>query len=352
MQERDYKSLMLDLKSKVDGQLEEFFREKMSSSWDSLTTTVVETIRDFTMGGGKRLRPILMILGHNLFKTEDQRIVKASLSMELTQTYLLIHDDIMDQSELRRGMPSFHIDISKRLQLKGKDSARLGENLAIVAGDLADSYSHQILFESGFGSEQVTSANAELSRIVETTGYGQLLDVYSSIHDSFGQNDLMRLHLWKTAKYTIQGPLVMGAILSGTKNDYSYLSHYGYLLGVAFQLHDDILGLFGEESKTGKSIKSDVNEGKKTLLMIKALEKSSPNDRNFIRECLSSGSVSDTDFERLQELVKSTGSLDYSKSIMQKLVAKSKDYVEKLEGDQNVKDFLNWFADYIISRKN
>ncbi len=352
MQQSDFKASMLEKKEKVDRQLDEFFKDKMSSNWDSLTRTVVETIRDFTMRGGKRLRPILMILGHNLFTQENAHIIRASISMELTQTYLLIHDDIMDQSSLRRGMPSFHVDIKNRLGLSGTGSERLAENLAIVAGDLADSYSHQALFDSGFGSDVSNAANAELSRIVETTGYGQLLDVYSSIHESFVQNDLMRLHLWKTAKYTIQGPLIMGAILSGTARDYSPLSHYGYLLGVAFQLHDDILGLFGDESNTGKSIKSDVNEGKKTLLMIKAMERADQQGRNFIKKCLGSGDISDGDFKELQELVRSTGSLDYSKEIMQKMVGQCKEYIRKLEGDRDVKAFLEWFADYIISRKN
>lgn len=343
---------MTEKKKKIDLQLEEFFRDKMSTNWDSLTSTVVETIRDFTMRGGKRLRPILMVLGHNLFSKEDERILKASISMELTQTYLLIHDDIMDQSELRRGMPSFHIDIKERLGLKHNGAVRLSENLAIVAGDLADSYAHQSLVDAGFGPRETLDANAELSRIVETTGYGQLLDVYSSIHESFTQNDLMRLHLWKTAKYTIQGPLVMGAILSGTDLNYSFLSHYGYLLGVAFQLHDDILGLFGEEEHTGKSIKSDVNEGKKTLLMIKAMENSDRNDRDFIMKCLASGNVSDSDFNRLKEIVRDTGSLDYSREVMNKLVSRSKEYISRIEGDREIKSFLDWFADYIISRKN
>jgi len=348
----DYKTFMLRTKEKIDLQLEDFFRNKMSSNWDSLTSTVVETIRDFTLRGGKRLRPILMVLGHNLFADENDKIVKASISMELTQTYLLIHDDIMDQSDLRRGMPSFHVDIRNRLNLTHDDAQRLSENLAIVAGDLADSYSHQALFDAGFGSEETLKASVELSRIIETTGYGQLLDVYSSIHDSFVQNDLMRLHLWKTAKYTIEGPLVLGALLSGTKKDFSYLSHYGYLLGVAFQLHDDILGLFGEEKQTGKSIKGDVNEGKKTLLMIKAMERSGDSEREFIRKCLASGNVSDNDFRRLQELVKSTGSLDYSRDVMRKLVSRSKDYVRKMDGNSEIKGFLEWFADYIIQRQN
>lgn len=346
----DYKTFMLKTKKKIDHQLEEFFRKKVSGNWDSLTSTVVETMRDFTMRGGKRLRPILMVLGHDLFTDEDDRIVKASISVELTQTYLLIHDDIMDQSDLRRGMPSFHVDIRDRLKLSGKDSGRISENLAIVAGDLADSYAHQALFDAGFESERALRASVELSGIVETTGYGQLLDVYSSMSESFAQNDLMRLHLWKTAKYTVQGPLVLGAILSGTDRDYSYLSHYGYLLGVAFQLHDDILGLFGEEEVTGKSIKGDVNEGKKTLLMIKAMENSGPKERKFIHDCLSSGNISDADFRKLQELVRSSGSLDYSRKIMDKLVSRSKDYIRKLDGKKEIREFLEWFADYIIKR--
>lgn len=345
-------ALMKERKEKIDRELEKFFHERESDSLDPVCCRVNEQIKDFTLNGGKRLRPLLVLMGHDLFSRPDDRVYRAAISLELTQTYLLIHDDIMDQSEIRRGNPSLHASVRNQLMGKVPDPVRISENIAIVAGDLADSLAHQALLECGLPPEYVLRANVELSKIIEMTGYGQLIDIDSAGNDKFSQPDLLRLHILKTAKYTIEGPLMVGATLSGTTEDVKPLSYYGTLLGTAFQLHDDILGLFGEEAETGKSIKSDVNEGKKTLLMLKAIELSGPADREFIIRCLNSGDISDEDFERLRRLVKESGSYDYSRRMMERMIEKSKDYLSLVKGNAEIKEFLSWLANYIIERKN
>lgn len=349
---RDHSETLRTMREKVDKELETYFDNLQGLKTDKICETVTQQIRDFTMNGGKRLRPILMVLGHDLFTSEDERVYRAAISIELTQTYLLIHDDIMDQSEIRRGKPSLHISARKEVEGLVPDPKRISENIAIIAGDLADSYAHQALLTCGLPPVETMAANLELSKIIEMTGYGQLIDINSAYNDNFSQRDLIRLHMLKTAKYTIEGPLKMGALLSGTRQNILPLSYYGTLLGTAFQLHDDILGLFGEEGKTGKSIKSDVNEGKKTLLMLKAMENSDPDDAAFIRSCLRSGNISDTDFSRLKDLVISSGSYDYSRKLMKRMIEKSKDYLSQVNGNSEIKEFLGWLAHYIIERTN
>lgn len=352
MHTTDHSSFMKSLKERIDGELEQFFQEREKDSLDPVCRNVNDHIRAFTMNGGKRLRPMLIVLGHNLFAPQDDRVYRAAISMELTQTYLLIHDDIMDQSDIRRGRPSLHVAVKNQMPMHINDAKRISENIAIVAGDLADSLAHQALLECGMDPSSVLKANVELSRIIEMTGYGQLIDIDSATNDSFGQRDLLRLHILKTAKYTIEGPLILGAMLSGTSEDIKPLSYYGILLGTAFQLHDDILGLFGDEAETGKSIKSDVNEGKKTLLMLKAMEYSGPDDREFIRKCLSSGNVSDEEFQKLRRLVRDSGSYDYSRKMMESMIRKSKEYLSMVKGNEEIKEFLKWLAHYIIERKS
>ncbi|EQD59507.1 geranylgeranyl pyrophosphate synthase, partial [mine drainage metagenome] len=114
----------------------------------------------------------------------------------------------------------------------------------------------------------------------------------------------------------------------------------------------DILGLFGEQADIGKSIKSDVNEGKKTLLMLKAIEMSRDGESAFIKQCLESGNVPDEDFYRLRKIVESSGSLDYSTKLIEKLTGKSREYLSAVKGDQKTKEILAWLSDYIIKRKN
>lgn len=346
------KEYVAALKREVEVNLDAFFNRKIESIHDDTVRSIVELIRDYTMRGGKRLRPILLVLGHDLLADHDDRIVKASISIEISQSYFLIQDDIMDQSEMRRGKPSFHVELYEKFFKDKKDGRRVAESAGIIASDLAESYSHQAIFDAGLPDRQSSIGDSELSSIFEVTGNGQLIDVFSPYRDDFGTNDLMKLHLWKTARYTVEGPLVMGARMSMKEADLSGLIRFGNLSGIAFQLYDDILGLFGEQADIGKSIKSDVNEGKKTLLMLKAIELSRDGESGFIKQCLESGNVSDEDFYRLRKIVESSGSLDYSTRLIEELTGKSREYLSEVKGDQKTKEILAWLSDYIIKRKN
>ncbi len=346
----DFPEKMSKMRSTIDQELAAFLDEKVEKSLDPVIRRIVELIKTFTLSGGKRLRPIFTVSGYSLFSRADRRIYRAALSTEISQTYFLIQDDIMDQSLIRRGRPTFHIDVHNLLYAGGEGLKRHSESIAIIASDLADSYCHQVLLNSGFDPDLLVRANLELTSIFETTGHGQLMDVNSSNTEDFHVRDLIKVHLWKTARYTIEGPLMIGAILSGTEKEVHKLSHFGYALGLAFQLHDDYLGLFGDEKTLGKSVKSDINEGKKTLLVLKAIENSSKADADFIQEVLKSGNVSDSDFNRVKRIVEQSGSLDYSISFTSKLSSSAKKYIGEQEGDTETKNFLKWLSDYIIKR--
>lgn len=344
--------LMLTMKSRIDEELANYMDFKVNETPDPFVKTIVQMIREFTISGGKRIRPILVVAGYSLFGDPDEKIYKAALSMEISQTYFLIQDDVMDRSPTRRGRPSFHVRVNNDLYAGRSEMQHEAESVSIIASDLADAYCHEILLSSGFSPELSAKADLELSKIFETTGFGQLVDIRSASDDSFSSNDLIRLHLWKTARYTIQGPLSLGAILSGTSEDLNDLSEFGFLVGLAFQIQDDILGLFGEESVLGKSVKSDVNEGKKTMLMLKAMELASAKDSDFIWGALKSGNVSDSDFNRLREIVKTSGSLEYSEKLCGDLVKKSKEHLSRIKGKPEIVEFLSWLSDYIITRKS
>ncbi len=348
---KDMQQIMNAYREEVEEELKKFFERKLAEKHDQSVRSVVEMIRDFTLGGGKRIRPILVMSAHDLFADHNRHIAAAASAFEVSQSYFLIQDDVMDQSDMRRGKPSFHVVAGDRFFGGDSSHRRIAENISIIAGDMAESYSHEILLESGFPDDRLRAANLELSRVFETTGEGQLLDVFSPFLDDFAPSDLMRLHLWKTANYTVSGPLRLGTILSGNVGQIDTIDYYGSLLGVAFQLQDDILGLFGDEATVGKSAKSDVNEGKKTLLMLKAMENGSEDDRRFIQDILKSGNVTDIEFQRVRKIVEDTGSLDFSVKIAEMLADRGKKYLEEINGNNGVKDFLNWMADFLIKRK-
>ncbi len=343
--------IMRAYKEKIEGCLREFFEQKKKALEHWSSREACEILEEYTLRGGKRIRAILMVLGYQLYGGSGDEIFRASSSLELIQSYLLIHDDIMDESDLRRGKKTVH-KIYEDIHLKkgfGGRPHRFGENMGIILGDLANAYAMEILASSNFPSERKVKAIEKLNEIIEYTGYGQIIDIYSGMVQEFGEDDLLLLHKYKTARYTIEGPLVLGAILAGASPE--GLENYAIPVGIAFQLQDDILGLFGSEEKLGKPVTSDLAEGKKTLLIIKALEKASEKERKVIESALGNPAVTLEQLERVREIVRKTGSLDYSRKLAEKLVSEGKRALNALNvKNQEAKDFLLWLADYMIKR--
>jgi geranylgeranyl diphosphate synthase type I len=178
------------------------------------------------------------------------------VGIELLQVYLLIHDDWMDDDDVRRGGPSVHASLRERL-----GDRALGDAAAILAGDLASAYAQEALFETRLAPENVLRAGRAYARIQEEVVLGQLADLRPSA-------SIELVHALKTASYTVTGPLAVGACLAGaTDAQLVELARFGRPLGIAFQLRDDLLGVFGDPSATGKPIYGDLRQGKRTALV-------------------------------------------------------------------------------------
>lgn len=349
----DPKAIMGEYKLRVEEYLAEFFGEKEKDLEHWSSREACEILREYTLRGGKRIRAILMIVGYRMMggkKEED--IIRASTALELIQSYLLIHDDIMDESDLRRGKDTVH-KIYEKKHLKSGFAGRpvkFGESMAIILGDLADAYAMEILSDSNFPAELKVKAIYKLNEIIEYTGYGQIIDIYSGVMDEFKEEDLLLLHKYKTARYTIEGPLALGMILAGAEPD--GIEEFAIPVGIAFQLQDDILGLFGNEEELGKPVTSDLAEGKKTLLIIKALENGTEEERKIIMDALGNPAVTYEQLEKVRDVVRKTGSLDYSRNLAEDLVKKAKDALMNMEvKDEDMRQFLLWLADYMIKRR-
>ncbi len=327
----------------IETHLKKFFKEKRAEAeFNPYVLEIFENIEEYTMRGGKRLRPLLMVVGYKLYGgRKEEEIIKASGSIELVQSYLLIHDDIIDESDLRRNKPTLH-----KIYERKYNDRKFGESMAIIAGDLASIYAQQILASTSFDDELKYRALMRMASIIETTGYGQVLDVFSSKLKSFDEKDLFLLHEYKTAKYTIEGPLILGAILAGGK-EFSMITNYSIPVGIAFQLQDDILGLFGDEESIGKPVTSDLEEGKKTLLVIKAME--NEEYREIINRILGKKNITQKELHTVREIVKKTGALDYTLSLARDLVKKGINSLGEIDSEEKM--FLKEFAEYVIERK-
>jgi geranylgeranyl diphosphate synthase type I len=334
---------------RINTELNIFFSKKIRQvrNLDPSTNEMITKIREFNLRGGKRIRPILVVMGYKCFKNSDLgQVIKAALAVELMESFLLVHDDIIDNDSIRRGRPTMH-----KLYENERNSIEYGKNMAILAGDLLAIFGSEAILETEFNHNLKSRAVQKFNKIVANTVFGQTLDYLGNFNNDFSENYVKKVHILKTAKYTIEGPLQLGAILAGAKEKHLKLvSEFAIPLGQVFQIKDDILNIFGSEAAIGKPVASDLKEGKKTLLISKALEKADEKQKAFIMRCLGTRDIKDKDIESLRKIIINTGSLGYSQNLAADLVEKAKEKIRKSKFKKDAKLFLLNLADYIITR--
>ena len=335
--------MLKDLKQAIEKELLLFFMNKKKEA----SFEMWQKIKSFTLQGGKRIRPQLMYHGYLAAGGRRRaQILKASCSLELIHSSLLIHDDVIDKDKKRRGGDTVWYKYAK-----ASNDEHYGYSQAIVAGDLAGAWAFECLLEADFPNDLKFKAIRQFVRMLNEVNFGQALDIKFQQAGRVKVKDVLKVLEYKTAKYTIESPLLLGAILAGASSSFlRKLSAYAIPVGIAFQIKDDILGVFGNEKITGKPVGADLREGKKTLLVIKALERAKGDDRKFLLKSLASNVLRTKDIERARDIIKKTGSLQYSESLANKLIVKGKASLNNLSLPRQVKDYLADLADFIVSR--
>jgi len=353
---------MMEMKEIMEGEriliehhLEDFFRQEMERSSDEpLMVELLEALREYTLRGGKRIRSILAIMGYKAVGGDDlDRARKASISLELIQSMLLIHDDIMDRSDERRGGPSFHRIFQGLHERRGYlgSAERFGYNMAVIGGDLAESLGEKVLAASGFPPERVVEAVRVQSDMIRDTGFGQVFDIHSEVRPSWSEDMVEKVQKYKTARYTLEGPLHIGAVLHGAEEgQLRALSGYAIPVGIAFQIVDDILGFFGDPKRGGKEDLADIKEGKRTLLITKAMELAGGEDRRLLMETLGSDHITVEEAERVRGIIRDCGSERYSRMRASELTVKGITALEGADLEDDVVEFLKDLAGYLLDR--
>ncbi len=294
-------------------------------------TDLLDIVEDYTLRGGKRLRAALALIGYwsRAWKSgSEQEIAKVMAAIELLQSYLLTHDDIMDKDELRRGGPTVHVWFrNKCVERSWSDCEHYGISQAITAGDYLEALAISLLASVNISRENLSELIKTYSRGLRKVAYGQFLDVLFSKAPlrSVKEKDVLVVYNLKTASYTVELPLLMGAITSEayTKEMLDTFSKYAANAGIAFQIRDDIIGLYGDPQVTGKPAGSDVKGKKKTLLVVKAYELAAEKDRRFLElvyDKLREDEITMEHVEEVRRLVRETGSLDYSLEVIKRHV--------------------------------
>lgn len=259
--------------------------------------------------GGKRLRPALVYYTYRAFNGgSDDEVLPLALATELLHTYLLIHDDIMDHAEVRRGLPAAHVrfrDAHRAHGLKG-DAADFGRSVAILLGDLAQSWAVELAapaFPRGSG-ELARCFSAMCQEVVG----GQYLELLVAQRRAGTDEELLRVLRLKSGRYTCERPIQLGALLAGAPaGALADLSRYGAAVGEAFQLQDDLLGMFGDAGTVGKPVDADLREGKYTFLIHRALQAAGPGQRRALEAALGNPDATSAQVDAALRVLEETG---------------------------------------------
>jgi len=352
-----------DYSQRADRYLDIFFKQKLSEaqkigqSSNGLLNVPKEMLRMYRdyMRGGKKLRGALVQLGFGCGGGDREKILPVSVAVEILHSFLLMHDDVIDEDDFRRGKKTVHKQweqIGRNKLSESLNCKHFGESLAYTLGDVGGFLGMGLMMDSNFPANIKLKGLLHLNEFLLYTGYGQGLDVAYEASDHLVEDDVLRVHLYKSAYYTISGPLKLGGILVGLKpSQLKAMEEYGECIGIAFQLRDDELGLFGDEKIIGKPVGSDVRENKNTVLHIKAIELGSDKDRSRLKKLYGKADLNKQDLKLVQQITIDVGALDYSRQLINDLVKKGKKAIPQMASDSCEQEIFGQIADYIVERK-
>jgi geranylgeranyl diphosphate synthase type I len=308
-----------------------------------------------TISGGKRLRAAFCYWGHRAFApgwVDEEPLVRACAALELLHASALVHDDFMDASDTRRGRPATHRALAAEHRAAGwrGDPEQYGAAAAILLGDLLLAWADELLRRSGFPVARVAPALEVFDLCRTEVIAGQFLDVSVQARGRADVETAMTVLRYKSAKYSIERPLHIGAALAGAEREQlAALTGFGLPLGEAFQLRDDLLGVFGDPAVTGKPAGDDLVEGKRTVLVALALDAASPGDAAVLDGALGRGLSADQVAE-LRGIIERSGAREQVESAIAALTDSAVSALERAEVDEQARLTLLGLAEAATQR--
>jgi geranylgeranyl diphosphate synthase, type I len=319
--------------------------------WRALDDDLVEplvVLRRFVVASGKRLRPAFCHWAYVGAGGDENNaaVIDVGAAFELLQAFALVHDDVMDGSATRRGARTVHLDFGDRHVVEGwrGEPRRFGEGVAILVGDLAHVYADH--FIAGAPDEVVAIWN----ELRVELNVGQYLDVLGTARGDTDLPRARRIARYKSGKYTIERPIHVGAALAGRYDElHRALSAYGDPLGEAFQLRDDMLGAFGEESVTGKPVGDDLREGKPTPLLAVATTRAD-RDQRAVLGLIGQADLSPSDVGTIQAVLIETGAVSEIEATIDRLTTYAIAAIEQTPITLEASNALIELAQYVAWR--
>jgi len=351
---------LVDIRIRIQRELTNFLMEKTQYLGEigSELVPVAEAINAFLMNGGKRLRPLFAYCGYLAAGgKDDDSVITAAASLELLHACALIHDDLIDASDTRRGKPSIHRRfeaVHKNEELSGSATS-YGAASAILLGDLALVWSDQILHRSGVpDSALIRSLSVHDEMRVELIA-GQFLDVHEQTLATTSVARSLKIARFKSAKYTIERPMHFGVSLAivdtGMRQTFTQIySEYGLPLGEAFQLRDDLLGVFGDPTETGKPSGDDLREGKRTVLMAMTNGRADSKQEAVIAKYFGDPHLERVGIDALRTVISDTGAREHVEELIEKLFLTALDALNREEIEPSAHILLDELASIAIGR--
>ena len=338
------------LRDRVDKALAAFLavqRDRLLSI-DPALIDVADALEAFVLGGGKRLRPAFAYWGYRGAGGPDtEHIVAAVSALELVQASALIHDDLMDRSDIRRGEPAVHRRFAGRHTAAGwrGGATGFGDSAAVLLGDLALVWSDDLLHSSGVDLADLARARPVFDEMRTEVTVGQYLDVLTQATGDTSVERAGKVARYKSAKYTVERPLLLGAALAGAPAALTEAySAFGLPLGEAFQLRDDVLGVFGDPRVTGKPAGDDLREGKRTFLVAAAFAAAGPAERAELDRGLGDPGLDDAGVDRLRAVIAGTGALARTEERIVTLTATAAGALARADVEQEARSALEALA--------
>ncbi len=307
----------------------------------ALTSARRFSLHSFTARGGKRIRPLLFCCGYLCLGGADAHaVLQASVAVELLQTGLIIHDDLIDRSIERRQGPTMHLlwrDYFREERYQARyasEPEHFGLSMAVLMGDIASALAYEILARAEFPLEQRLRAVRTFSEVIYRVAFGELLDVDLGMRPlaTLSEPEILKIYELKTAGYTTEGPLHLGAVLGGAEAKHlALLSEYAVPLGIAFQVQDDLLGMFGRRDEIGKDEGSDLLEAKRTPLLLHSWRESSSSERDLLEAALRNPEQARHALAHVRALILKTGAVHHAQQLIARNFRKVYASLQKIE---------------------
>ncbi len=345
------------IRPEVDRALKRFIDRHRMAFDDPDLAVVLGAVQDF-VAGGKRLRPAFCYWGWRAAGGgDDPAVISAAAALELLQASALVHDDVMDSSDLRRGMPSAHRRFEKLHVDSGwhGSAVQFGEGAAILVGNLLLIWSGELWRTSGVPAEGVAAAQPVFDHMLTELMNGQYLDLLAQAHGENSFESARRVALFKSGKYSVEHPLRLGMTLAAQSREEwidQVCAGYGQNVGIAFQLRDDVLGVFGDPAETGKPAGDDLREGKRTMLIARTLELASPSQAHAVRALVGDAKLDAEGVETLRGVIVDTGALASAEELITTYVREALAVLDAAPIEAEAREALKALAVAATTRRN